>query len=360
MARSAQIHGAVRGRAAVSNRSSRFDSHQREDFDDGWEHDDDMPNRIDTVEAPVRSKTLISTNDSPDIGFDKSINPYLGCSHGCIYCFARPSHAYWGLSPGLDFETHIFFKPDGPALLERELSKRGYTPSRIQLGANTDPYQSSETRFRLTRRILEVLERFQHPVGITTKNALVTRDADILGRMSAANLAMVSISVTTLDRKLARSMEPRASTPEKRIEALKRLTDAGVKTMIGFAPVIPGLNDHELDEVLRRGAEAGCTSAHYTVLRLPREISELWREWLEANYPDRARRVMSIVQQMRGGKDYDPAWGVRMKGQGPFADLLAQRFKVACARYGLNQQRVSLDTTKFAVPPKAGDQLSLF
>ncbi len=360
MPASLPIVGAVRGRGARSNHSGRFNADQREDFDDGWTAEDAAPPRLDDIVAPVRSRTIISRNDSPDIGFDRSINPYMGCSHGCIYCYARPTHAYLGLSPGLDFETRLFFKPDAARLLERELRKKGYAPERIQLGANTDPYQPLERRLRITREILKVLARFKHPVGITTKSALVTRDIDILGPMAAENLAMVSVSVTTLDRRLARAMEPRASTPERRLEAIGQLAAAGIPTMIGVAPIIPGLTDHEIETLIERGADAGAIQAHFTVLRLPLEIKDLFREWLAAERPDRAARVMSLVRQMRGGKDYDAEWGKRMRGEGPIADLIAQRFKVACRKHGLNQARPKVDLGLFMPPPEAGDQMELF
>jgi DNA repair photolyase len=354
------IVGAVRGRGAKSNHSGRFNADQREDFDDGWTEEDATPPRLDDILTPVKSRTIISRNDSPDIGFDRSINPYMGCSHGCIYCYARPSHAYLGLSPGLDFETKLFFKPDAVRLLERELRKPGYKAERIQLGANTDPYQPIERRLRSTREILKVLARFRHPVGITTKSALVTRDIDILAPMAAENLAMVSISVTTLDRKLARAMEPRASTPERRLEAIAQLAAAGIPTMIGVAPIIPGLTDHEMETVIERGAAAGAIQAGFTVLRLPLEIKDLFREWLAAERPDRAARVMSLVRQMRGGKDYDAEWGKRMRGEGPIADLIAQRFKLACRKHGLTRDRPMVDVSLFRPPPVAGDQMELF
>ena len=345
-------HG--RGRGALSNASGRYESLVREDFDDGWTTDDAPPPRLKTTLQADGARTILNRNDSPDIGFDRSINPYRGCEHGCIYCFARPSHAYLGYSPGLDFESRLFFKPEAAKLLERELSRPGYKPERIQLGAITDPYQPIERRLRITRGVLEVLERFGHPVGVTTKNALIARDADILGRMGRAGLAMAAISVTTLDRKLARAMEPRASTPERRLEAIAALSEAGLPVAAGFAPVIPGLNDHELEAVLERAAQAGARAAYFTVLRLPLEIKDLFREWLEAERPDRARRVMSLVRQMRGGRDYDPAWGKRMKGEGPLAELIATRFRAACKRQGLNQARISLDVSQFRRPPPGG------
>ena len=355
------INGAVRGRGAKSNRSGRFESAVRADFDDGWTEADAAPPRLDDSLTAMKSKSIISHNDSPDIGFDQSINPYVGCSHGCIYCYARPSHAYMGLSPGIDFESRIFFKPDAAALLEKALSKKGYQPRFIQLGANTDPYQPADQRLRISRQVIEVLGRFRHPLAITTKSALVTRDLDLLAPMAADNLAMVSMSVTTLDRRLARAMEPRASTPERRIAAIRQLSAAGVPTAVGFSPVIPGLNDHELEAVLERAAEAGASMAYYTVLRLPLEIKDLFQEWLAAERPDRAARVMSLVRQMRGGKDYDAAWGKRMRGDGPIADLIRSRFLVACRRLGLNaSHRRRLDLSQFRPPPAPQAQLDLF
>jgi DNA repair photolyase len=303
---------------------------------------------------------ILSRNDSPDIGFDRSINPYRGCEHGCIYCYARPTHAYLGLSPGLDFETRLYFKPDAALLLEKELSKPGYRPERVQLGANTDRYQPVEKRLQITREIVKVLARFNHPLGITTKSVLVTRDIDILAPMAALNLAVVAISVTTLDRKLARTMEPRASTPERRIDAIRQLSDAGVPVIVGASPMIPGLNDHEMEAILERAAEAGATGAYYTALRLPLEIKDLFREWLAAEVPDRAARVMSLVRQMRGGKDYDAQWGKRMRGEGPIAELLSQRFRMAKRRLGLDGRLGPLSVDRFRVPPKAGDQGELF
>jgi DNA repair photolyase len=348
------------GRGAQTNATGRYESLVRETFDDGWTDGDDPAPKLKTTLQIDHARTILNRNDSPDIGFDRSINPYRGCEHGCIYCFARPTHAYLGLSPGLDFESQLFFKPEAARLLEKELSRPSYKPQRIQLGANTDPYQPIERKLGVTRAVLEVLERFAHPVGITTKNALITRDADILGRMGQAGLAMAAISVTTLDRKLARAMEPRASTPERRLEAIGVLSRAGLPVAVGFAPVIPGLNDHELEAVLERGAQAGARIAYYTVLRLPLEIKDLFREWLQAERPERARRVMSLVRQMRGGKDYDAQWGKRMKGEGPIADLIAARFRVACKRNGLNQERIELDCGQFRrfSPEGQGDLFS--
>jgi DNA repair photolyase len=348
-----------RGRGAKSNDSGRFEAFTRHGFDDGWDREDDDPAQLKTELQVEKARRIITENDSPDIGFNKSINPYRGCEHGCVYCFARPSHAYMGLSPGIDFETKLFFKPEAARLLEKELSHPGYKCERIQLGANTDPYQPIERKLMITREILKVLARFRNPVTITTKNALVARDADILGPMGQAGLAMVSVSITTLDRRLARAMEPRASTPERRLWALRQLAEAGAPVMVGFAPVIPGLNDHEMEEVLERAAEAGARHAHYVAIRLPWEIKDLFREWLEAERPDRARRVMSLIRQMRGGRDYDPAWGKRARGEGPVAAMISRRFALAKARLGLDQPYQDLDLTQFR-RTAGGSQLELF
>ncbi|MBS0297010.1 MAG: PA0069 family radical SAM protein [Proteobacteria bacterium] len=350
----------IRGRGAVSNASGRYETDRREVFDDGWTLEDPAPQQLTTVLMPEKARTILSRNDSPDIGFDRSINPYRGCEHGCIYCYARPAHAYVGLSPGLDFESKLFFKPEAAKLLEKELSKKSYTPERIHIGGNTDPYQPAERKLRITRQVLEVLDCFNHPLSIITKSALIVRDADILGRMAARKLAGACISITSLDRKLARTMEPRAATPEKRLEAIRRLTEAGVPTTVGFAPVIPGLNDHEMEAVLERAAEAGAVGAMYVTLRLPLEIKDLFKEWLHESHPDRAAKVMSLIRQTRGGQDYDAQWGSRMVGTGPVAELLNTRFHAACRRYGLNREREGVDLTQFRVPPRAGDQLSLF
>ncbi len=349
-----------RGRGAESNASGRFEALSRETFDDGWNDDDAAPAPLRTVMTPEAARVIISRNDSPDIRFDRSINPYRGCEHGCIYCYARPAHAYMGLSPGLDFESKLFFKPGAARLLEAELSRRAYKPATIHVGGNTDPYQPQERRLRVTRGVIEVLSRFSHPFSIITKSALIARDLDLLAPMAALDLVRVAISVTTLDRKLARVMEPRAATPERRLDALRALSEAGVPTAVMFAPVIPGLNDHELEAVLERAAQVGAVTAGYTVLRLPREIKDLFREWLTANVPDRAARVMSLVRQMRGGKDYDAEWGKRMKGDGPIAEVIAQRFRIARRRFGLDRTLPPMEVSHFHVPPRAGDQLDLF
>ncbi|QOZ75547.1 radical SAM protein [Bradyrhizobium sp. CCBAU 53351] len=348
-----------RGRGAQSNASGRFEAEARVAFDDGWQSLEELPPFKTTV-AIDTSRKVITRNDSPDIGFDRSINPYRGCEHGCVYCFARPTHAYLGLSPGLDFESKLFAKPEAPALLEKELAASGYEPRMIAIGTNTDPYQPIEREHKIMRGILEVLERAGHPVGIVTKSALVLRDIDILQRMAKRNLAKVAISVTSLDPKLVRTMEPRAATPPKRLEALKQLADAGIPTTVMVAPVIPALNDSEIERILDAAAHAGVKEASYVLLRLPLEVRDLFREWLMANYPDRYRHVFTLIRDMRGGRDYDAKWGERMKGTGPMAWTIGRRFEIACERLGLNKRRSKLTTDHFARPKRNGDQLSLF
>ena len=350
----------VRGRGARSNETGRFESQVREAFDDGWTLDDEAPAQITTTVWPEKAKTIITHNDSPDVGFSASINPYRGCEHGCIYCYARPAHAYMGLSPGLDFETKLFFKPGAGELLERELSRPRYVPEVIHIGGNTDPYQPQERRLRVTRQVIEVLARFNHPFSVISKSALILRDLDLIAPMAEKNLVRVAISITSLDRKLARSMEPRAATPEKRLAAVKALSDAGVPTVVMFAPAIAGLNDHEMEGVLERAAAAGARGAGYVALRLPLEIADLFQEWLKTDHPDRAARVMSLVRQMRGGKTYDSQWGKRMKGEGPIAALMSRRFAAAKVRYGLGERLPPLDLTQFRIPPKTGGQMDLF
>ena len=350
----------VRGRGARSNAVGRYEALQREAFDDGWGDGDAEAPKLRTTLQPEAARTIITRNDSPDVGFDRSINPYRGCEHGCIYCYARPAHAYMGLSPGLDFESKLFFKPDAAKLLEAELSKPRYKVDYIHVGGNTDPYQPQERATRLTRQIIEVLARFNHPFSIITKSALILRDLDLLAHMAEKNLVRVAISVTSLDRGLARSMEPRAATPERRIAAIRSLTEAGVPTVVMFAPAIPSLNDHEMEAVLARAAEAGAIGAGYVALRLPLEIKDLFQQWLMTDHPDRAARVMSLVRQMRGGKDYDADWRQRMKGQGPVADLLSQRFRAAKRRHGLDKPLPALNLSLFNVPPKSGGQQDLF
>ena len=352
-------HERRRGRGAQSNASGRYEPLARVAFDDGWRTLDDLPAFKTTVQTDATRK-IITRNESPDIGFDRSINPYRGCEHGCVYCFARPTHAYLGLSPGLDFESKLFVKPEAAELLERELSSPSYQPKVIAIGTNTDPYQPIERRYQVMRRILEVLDRAGHPVGIVTKSALVLRDLDILARMAERKLAKVALSVTTLDPELARKMEPRAATPMRRLETLRRLSDAGVPTTVMVAPVIPALNDMEIERVLDAAHAAGVKEAGYVLLRLPLEVRDLFREWLMANYPDRYRHVLQLVRDTRGGKDYDSTWGTRMKGTGPYAWMIGRRFELACEKLGLNTARLPLSTQHFR-PPKAGsEQLSLF
>jgi DNA repair photolyase len=347
-----------RGRGANSNRSGRFERVERIEADDGWSSFEVLARFATSVteEAPRR---IITRNESPDISFDRSINPYRGCEHGCAYCYARTTHAFLGLSPGLDFETRLFAKPSAPELLERELAARGYRPATIALGTNTDPYQPIERTRRITRRILEVLARAGHPVGIVTKSALVTRDIDILAPMAERGLAKVALSVTSLDAGLARAMEPRAATPDRRIEALRRLSLAGIPTAVMVAPIIPGLNDEEIESILARAADAGVSEAGYVMLRLPLELKDLFVEWLNEHVPDRARRVLSLVRQMRGGKDYDAAWGRRQRGTGPLAWSIGRRFEIATARLKLNSEKLRLRTDLFEPPVPQGGQLRL-
>jgi DNA repair photolyase len=349
----------LRGRGALSNASGRYERETRVLVDDGWTNEDETPPTLKTEVLRDSSRTIITRNQSPDISFDRSINPYKGCEHGCIYCFARPTHAYLGLSPGADFESRIFAKPNAAELLARELAHPGYVPRTIAMGTNTDPYQPIERQLKITRAILEVLREFKHPVGIVTKSPLILRDLDILAPMAEMGLARAALSVTTLDRKLARAMEPRAGTPGRRLEAIGELARAGVPAAVMFAPVIPALNDEELESVLAAAQEKGATSAGYVLLRLPLEIKDLFREWLETREPGRAKHVMSLIRQMRGGKDYDAAWHTRMKGTGPYAEMIAKRFRMAVKRLGLNQERAPLVTTHFRRPPRAGDQLRL-
>jgi len=349
-----------KGRGAASNQSGRFEAEKRVSFDDGWNTTDPEPLPLTTTLTVDATRTIIARNDSPDIGFDRSINPYRGCEHGCIYCYARPSHAYLGLSPGLDFESRLFYKPQAAALLAEELHKKGYACRPIALGSNTDPYQPVERRLGVTRSVLEVLRDFRHPVTIVSKSALIQRDLDILSEMAKERLAIVTISVTTLDRSLARVMEPRASTPERRLETIAALAAAGVPTGVLSAPMIPALNDSEMEQILERARIAGAVSAGYTMLRLPLELKALFREWLEANFPDKAAHVLSLVAQSHGGRLYDSAWSKRMTGTGPYADMLRVRFDRACRKLGFNQRTIDpLDTSRFRPPPRKGDQLTL-
>ena len=348
-----------RGRGATLNPSGRFEAASRHVFDDGWQTLDELPPFKTDVQVE-KPKTIITKNDSPDLHFDRSINPYRGCEHGCIYCFARPSHAYMGLSAGMDFETNLFAKPNAAKLLERELGKKGYKARTLALGTNTDPYQPIEKQHRITREILEVLEAANHPVAIVTKSALVTRDLDILERMAAKGLAKVAMSITSLDRKLSRAMEPRAATPGLRLKAIRDLAAANIPTSVMVAPVIPALNDHEVERVLESAQASGAQEAGFILLRLPREVSPLFRDWLLHHYPDRYRHVMNLIRAMRGGKDYDAEFGKRMRGDGPYAWQIGRRFEIACKKLDLNETRLVLDRHQFTPPAVNGNQLSLF
>ena len=350
---------AQRGRGASGNETGRFEKHARAPFDDGWQSLEDLP-ALKTTVFEEQPKTIITRNDSPDISFDRSINPYRGCEHGCSYCYARPSHAYMGLSPGLDFESKLFAKPKAAELLRAELSAPGYQPRTIALGANTDCYQPIERNYRLTRQILEVMLEFGHPVGIVTKSALVLRDLDLLTALAKRNLVKVAISITTLDGKLARAMEPRAATPAKRLAALEALSAAGVPAVVMNAPIIPGLNDAEIEAVLGAARAAGAREAGYVLLRLPLEVREIFCTWLKEHVPDRAARVLSLIRQTRDGKDSDSTFGRRMTGSGPYAWTIGRRFEIAAKRLGLNLERTRLATDQFRPPVRVGEQLRLF
>jgi DNA repair photolyase len=351
-----------KGRGSVTNASGRFEREERVAFDDGWSvpgaEPEPMP--LATRLQIDATRTIIARNNSPDIGFDRSINPYRGCEHGCIYCYARPSHAFLGLSPGLDFESRIFYKPRAAALLKEELGKKGYSCRPIALGSNTDPYQPAERRLEVTRSILQVLRDFRHPVTIVTKGALIQRDIDILAEMAERRLACVTVSVTTLDRALARVMEPRAATPQRRIETIAALAKAGIPTGVLSAPMIPALNDAEMEDILAAAKDAGAATAGYTMLRLPLELKALFKEWLETHVPNKAAHVLSLVAQSHGGKLYDSTWSKRMIGYGPYAEMLSMRFDRACRRLGLDRRHTEpLDVTLFRPPARRGDQLAL-
>ncbi|HEX4890316.1 MAG TPA: PA0069 family radical SAM protein [Alphaproteobacteria bacterium] len=351
---------ARRGRGAVSNASGRYEPVQHVTLDDGWGMLDEAPPARKTSVMMDTARTIIARNNSPDIPFDRSINAYRGCEHGCIYCFARPTHAFLGFSPGLDFESRLLAKPDAPALLEKELCNPNYRPQPIAMGTNTDVYQPVEKHYRITRGILEVLNRFNHPVSIVTKSALITRDIDILSDMASRGLAKVYVSVTTLDRGLARRMEPRAATPCRRLQTIHNLTEAGIPTGVMVAPIIPAINDMEIEAILEAAKKAGAQSAGFVMLRLPLEIKTLFREWLVNEFPDRADKVMSLVRDVRGGRDNDAAFHSRMRGQGPYADMIAARFQIAVRRIGFSMSVRKLDVTQFRIPPRPGDQMDLF
>ena len=351
----------VKGRGATFNPENRFRHDRRESTDDGWrqapDEEADAPPPLKTIVTIQRARSIVSHNDSPDIPFTQSINPYQGCEHGCIYCYARPTHAYLDLSPGIDFETKLYAKPDAAELLRAELAKPGYRCDPIALGTNTDPYQPIEREWKITRSVLELLAEHEHPFTIVTKSALVERDIDVIAPMAAKRMARVFVSITTLDRELARRMEPRAAAPHRRLQAVKTLSDAGIPVGVMVAPIIPQLNDRDLEAILEAAAANGAQSAGWVLLRLPLEVAPLFREWLDVHYPLRAGHIMSLVRQMRGGRDYDSTFGTRMRGSGEFADLIARRFAIACRRFGLNltrREHVGLDVSRFR-PPKSDD-----
>lgn len=349
----------LRARGALSNRAGRFEPQARVAVDDGW----DGPDETRLVQTEVRlerPRSALSYNRSPDLPFDRSVNPYRGCEHGCVYCFARPSHAFLNLSPGIDFETRLIARPGIDTVLAREMSARGYAVAPVAIGTNTDPYQPCEAEQRVMRGLLQVLRDFNHPVAITTKGTLIERDLDILGPMAALGLLRVGVSVTTLDPAVSRAMEPRAAAPARRLEVIRRLTAAGVPVRVMVAPVIPGLTDADLEPILAAARDAGAVAASWIMLRLPGEVAPLFRDWLAERFPLRAAKVMARVREVHGGRDYDPAWGRRMRGEGTWADLIDRRFKVAVARLGLDAVLPPLRTDLFAPPPKLGDQLSLF
>lgn len=350
-----------KGRGAATNPGHRFSTFEREATDDGWPApDDEPPPRLDTVLHAVESRGIVSHNRSPDVPFEASINPYMGCEHGCVYCYARPSHAYWDLSPGLDFETRILYKPDAADLLRRHFGRRGYRPAPIALGANTDPYQPAEAKLRITRQLLETFLEHRHPLTIVTKGALIERDLDLLAELATRCLVGVMVSLTSLDTGLKRSLEPRAAGPGTRLRVIRALRDAGVPTGTLIAPVIPAVNDHEIEHLVAAAAAAGASQAGYVLLRLPREVAPLFRDWLETHFPDRAEHVMSLVRQSRGGRDNDSDFAQRMTGRGVFADMIAKRFRLARRRHGLDDgERFGLDTTAFR-PPEPGGQQRLF
>jgi DNA repair photolyase len=347
------------GRGALSNPQGRFDRTGLEAFDDGW-YREEAPESVATSLQPDRARGVITTNDSPDIGFEQSINPYRGCEHGCIYCYARPSHAYMGLSAGLDFETKLFYKSDVGKVLEAELARPRYVCKPIMLGSNTDPYQPAERKLEVTRTILKVLAASHHPVSIVTKGVLIARDIDILSSMARERLASVAISLTTLDVETKRTLEPRAASPGARLKLIRALTDAGVPVGVMVAPVVPAITDHEMERILEAAAEAGAKSAAYVLLRLPYEVKDLFKEWLAQHYPQRAEHVMSLVRDARDGRENDPDFGTRMRGTGPYAELIRARFQVARRRLGLDSVRERpLDTTRFTPPGPASPQLQL-
>jgi DNA repair photolyase len=360
MTRSFIGHQRFKGRGAISNPAVRFEAASREAVHDGWYEDEIVEHLSETV-LPDRARSVITTNDSPDVGFDQSINPYRGCSHGCVYCFARPSHAYLGLSPGLDFETKLFYKADAVKILEAELAKPKYVCKPIALGINTDGYQPLEKRLEITRGILAVLTRCRHPVTIVTKSALIIRDIDLLAELARDQLVSVMLSITSLTNDIKRTLEPRTASPQARLRVVQQLAQAGIPVGVLVAPVIPGITDHEMEDILAAAKEAGAGSASYVLLRLPHEVKILFREWLAEHYPDRAKHVMSLINQTRGGKDYDAEFGQRMVGTGPFAELLRTRFELARRKCGFDsaRNRHELRTDLFRPPGRDQSQLTL-
>ena len=350
----------LKGRGALSNPHVRFESASVEKADDGW-YQEEVPTSLEEVVLPDRAKSVITTNNSPDVGFDQSINPYRGCSHGCIYCFARPTHAYLGLSPGLDFETKLFYKDNAVELLRAELSKPKYVCKSIALGINTDGWQPLERRLEVTRRVLEVLAECRHPVSIVTKSALIVRDLDLLQDLARDQLVSVMVSITSLDSEIKRTLEPRTASPQARLRVIEQLSEAGVPVGVMVAPIIPALTDHEMEQILEAARAAGATSAAYTLLRLPHEVKDLFREWLTEHYPDRAKHVMSLINQSRGGKDYQAEFGTRMVGTGVFAQLLRTRFDVAKRKFGFAESghRDGLRTDLFRPPAANPGQMTL-
>ena len=361
----AAVDSVNRSRGALNRPQGRFENSIREAFDDGWTPEDEALAPAQTTVVEERARSILSSNDSPDVPFDRSINPYRGCEHGCIYCYARPSHAWLELSPGLDFETRLYAKINARELLAAELAKPGYRPSPIALGANTDAYQPVERRYRITRGIVELLAECEHPFTVVTKSALVERDLDLLAPMAGKNLVKVFISIGTLDRSLARRLEPRAASPQRRLDTLRTLSAAGIPCGVMVAPVVPALSDKSVEEVLEAARGAGASMAAYILMRLPHELKGLFRDWLASHYPLRAGHVMSVLQQLRGGRDNDPNFGARMSGTGTYAELLRQRFTITCRRLGLNgkdhggREAPDLDTSRF-LPPAPQGQLRLF
>ena len=348
-----------KGRGAVSNPDVRYHAAQRTAIDDGWYQEEALPFLKTTLHRDD-SKTILTSNRSPDVPFEVSINPYRGCEHGCIYCFARPTHAYLDFSPGLDFETQLVIKPEAPALLRKALAKKNYQCKPIAMGTNTDPYQPIEREQRITRQVLEVFNETHHPLSIVTKSALVERDIDILAQMASRNLVQVMISICTLDKQMARTLEPRATSPQRRMQTIETLKQAGIPTGILVAPMIPVLNDPEIETILAQAAQAGATNAGYVLLRLPLEVAPLFEEWLQTHYPMKHAHVMTRIRDTRGGGVYQNQFGKRMRGEGPFAAMIHRRFQGACQRFGMGKRTISLDTHQFMAPNTPGDQLDLF